>query len=406
MTIFRATATRAILRAPGGVAVAGGDAFEVRPQLGAVRLALRGLDGRPAHEAAALLGDRAAVHRRVRLAVAGREPAPARELVGGAEAGDVADLGHEDRREHRPDAGDRLDRQVAEVAGEEAVQLGLGVADLVVEGARSAPAATRRGCGRRRRARQLSSSSLPATPNRSVIGTCTPSLASTRVDLQLEFVRRQTSLARWRTISRSSRTAGGAIQASARRPSRKQVGEVLGVAGVVLHPPVAPVVAERVGEVDIAAELLEQVGRPVPAVGRPRAPPRGARRRPSPPAAKAAQVVVVDPASPRASRPRRCAARSRCGGGAGRYRRTLVAVPQGASSVERVLVGKPRVCQHSVPRDGARPHLGPSASPSSSAATISPQPGQHPPVPTLRQNTLHSGQRRSSTKRSSQLGHS
>ena len=43
---------------------------------------------------------------------------------------------------------------------------------------------------------------------------------------------------------------------------------------------------------------------------------------------------------------------------------------------------------------------------SSSARTISPHDGQHPPGPSLRQKTLQSGQRRSSTNRSSQAGHS
>ena len=43
--------------------------------------------------------------------------------------------------------------------------------------------------------------------------------------------------------------------------------------------------------------------------------------------------------------------------------------------------------------------------PSSSMSTISSQLGHRPPGPSRRQNTLHSGQRRSS-KRSSQLGHS
>jgi len=36
---------------------------------------------------------------------------------------------------------------------------------------------------------------------------------------------------------------------------------------VVLDPAVAPVVPERVGQVDVGAALLEDVGRPVPAIG-------------------------------------------------------------------------------------------------------------------------------------------
>ena len=47
----------------------------------------------------------------------------------------------------------------------------------------------------------------------------------------------------------------------------QQVDQVGGVALVVLHPPVAPVVAERMGQVHGAPALLDHVGRPVPAVG-------------------------------------------------------------------------------------------------------------------------------------------
>src|SRR5918995_2100268 len=56
-------------------------------------------------------------------------------------------------------------------------------------------------------------------------------------------------------------------------------------------------------------------------------------------------------------RPRPCAP-SPNAGGADRYRHTVLAVACGASFLERVLVGKPRAFQHSVPHDRARPHLG------------------------------------------------
>jgi hypothetical protein len=39
-------------------------------------------------------------------------------------------------------------------------------------------------------------------------------------------------------------------------PEPEHGGEVLGVAFVVLHPAVAPVVPERVGQVDVGAEVL------------------------------------------------------------------------------------------------------------------------------------------------------
>jgi len=50
-------------------------------------------------------------------------------------------------------------------------------------------------------------------------------------------------------------------------PEAQQVGQVGGVALAVLHPPVAPVVAERVGQVHPGPVGLEQVGGSVPAVG-------------------------------------------------------------------------------------------------------------------------------------------
>jgi hypothetical protein len=48
----------------------------------------------------------------------------------------------------------------------------------------------------------------------------------------------------------------------------QEIGQVLGVTGVILHSAVAPVVAERMSQVNLAAELFEQVGRPVPPITR------------------------------------------------------------------------------------------------------------------------------------------
>ena len=47
----------------------------------------------------------------------------------------------------------------------------------------------------------------------------------------------------------------------------QQVGQVPRVPFVVLHPPVSPVVAVGVGQVDDIAVFLEQIDRPIPAVG-------------------------------------------------------------------------------------------------------------------------------------------
>ena len=44
-------------------------------------------------------------------------------------------------------------------------------------------------------------------------------------------------------------------------------GEVACIVLVVLDPAVAPVVPERMGEMDVGAELFEDVGGPIPAIG-------------------------------------------------------------------------------------------------------------------------------------------
>jgi len=66
------------------------------------------------------------------------------------------------------------------------------------------------------------SSSRPDTPNRSLIGTCIPALASTAWIWQRRPERSATSLARCRTQPRSSRVAGGAIHASGSLPIRSK----------------------------------------------------------------------------------------------------------------------------------------------------------------------------------------
>ena len=69
------------------------------------------------------------------------EPGPAAEVAGRGEPRDIADLGHEDRGQHRADAGNGLDGVVAEVAGEirgglffEQGDLAVGVIDQVAQG--------------------------------------------------------------------------------------------------------------------------------------------------------------------------------------------------------------------------------------------------------------------------------
>lgn len=70
---------------------------------------LRRLHGRPAHQCAALFGDPAAVHLRIGLTVGRGQPGPGGQLLGPLEAGDIADLGDEDRGQYRTDTVDGLD---------------------------------------------------------------------------------------------------------------------------------------------------------------------------------------------------------------------------------------------------------------------------------------------------------
>src|SRR5680860_1329581 len=105
-----------------------------------------------------------------------------------------------DRREGGTDAGERLDGSVAGVAvkllgdqpGEERHFVVVGD-DEVQQRGDSQPVGACQG--------HWLSSSMPALPNRSLIGAATPSLASTACTCALRPERRATSFARWRTRS-------------------------------------------------------------------------------------------------------------------------------------------------------------------------------------------------------------
>jgi hypothetical protein len=82
-----------------------------------------------------------------------------------------------------------------------------------------------------------------------------PFLAITAWACAFSPVRSWDSLARNRTISRSSRTSGGAIHASANRAQAQQISQIPGVTLVVLHPPRVSVVALRVGQMHLHPQL-------------------------------------------------------------------------------------------------------------------------------------------------------
>jgi hypothetical protein len=67
--------------------------------------------------------------------VAGRQPRPGAQLRRASEPTHLADLGHQDRRQHRAHPRDGLDRQVADVAGQGRADLAPQHRDLLVKGA-------------------------------------------------------------------------------------------------------------------------------------------------------------------------------------------------------------------------------------------------------------------------------
>ena len=154
-----------------------------------------GFDRGPADQPRALLGDRAAPHDGVGLVMLGCQPGPRTQLARPREAGDVTDLRHEQRREDPPDPVDGLDRPIARMAGELVGQGPLERDHLGVIDGDQVPQRPDRASNAGANS-NVSSRWLPATPNRSVIGTCTPSLASTACTWALSPERSATSLAR------------------------------------------------------------------------------------------------------------------------------------------------------------------------------------------------------------------
>src|SRR5512133_2329777 len=90
------------------------------PTTGTMTSRARGHSETEAAAAAATshLGDPAAVHGGVGLAMPRSQPGPAAQLLRPGEPGHVADLGDEHRGEGRTDAADLLDHPVAAVPGE------------------------------------------------------------------------------------------------------------------------------------------------------------------------------------------------------------------------------------------------------------------------------------------------
>src|SRR5918995_3478209 len=107
-----------------------------------------------------------------------------------------------------------------------------------------------------------------------------------------------------------------------RQPAQAQhVGQVDGVAFVVLDSPLPPVEALRVGQMDPGAVGLEQIDHPSTSRRWPRRPPRDPG--PPPPPPPPSPTHHSPPQRPRASRPPRSPARSPTGDDESRYRHTV-----------------------------------------------------------------------------------
>ena len=189
---------------------------------GAGRGALDRLDQRPAQRPRALLGDPAADHLGVGLIVPRGQPGPRAQPGRVPEPGDVADLGDDDRAQHRPDAGQLLDRAVAVVPGQQVGGHLLQHGDLAGQPADQLP---QRGDlpGVRLGQRQLIQPGR--TPRRRRCPSRSPrcrAWPAPRGPGPCSWCGCCTSLLRYLVISRSSRISGGAIHASASRPIRSR----------------------------------------------------------------------------------------------------------------------------------------------------------------------------------------
>jgi hypothetical protein len=203
----------------------------------------------------------------VGLAMTGRQPRPRAQRLRGAEASHVTGLGDEDGRDGAAHAGEGLDRLIPGV-----------VAQLLVD---ETP-----------EHRHLAVVTLDQIAKR-LDAVRVRRLELERIELDVaagpehvEYPRQHALFGHHRVYlclqARAQRDHLGSIahqlpqlprrrrrDPRLRQPTQpQQIRQVPGVALVVLDPPVAPVVARRMREMHPVAIRLEQVHRPVPAIGR------------------------------------------------------------------------------------------------------------------------------------------
>ncbi len=203
----------------------------------------------------------------VGLAVLGGEAGPRAQRFGGVETGHVTDLGHENGGEDASDAVDGLDGVVAGVVAEDSVDIAVQEDDLAVEGVDEVSQhgdAVEVGVGELEGVELGVAAGAPHVAARRE----DPVLGHDGVDLGLEPCAHLAELdpepdhlAQLSGLGRGDPGLGEASEA-------QQVGQVPGVTLVVFHPTVSPVVAVRIGQMDLVAHFFEEVCSPVPAVGR------------------------------------------------------------------------------------------------------------------------------------------
>jgi len=224
-------------------------------------------DGRPADQPGTLFGDPTAVHMSVGLVVLRRQTGPAGQLLGAGEPDDVADLGDEHRTQGRPHTGDGEYRPVPGVADQiaphnagEHVDLELQRADHPAQ--RGDPGRVR---GRQRHPVQQLVTGHPEQVGHRYLHTA---LGQHGVNLGLAVATESDKLRPMpdQLTQLTGRRRRDPRLRQAAHP--QQVGQIGGVTLVVLHPPVLERLhPQRVRQMNLRAEFLQGIRRPIPAVG-------------------------------------------------------------------------------------------------------------------------------------------
>ena len=171
------------------------------------------------------------------------------------------------RPQRGPDPRDRPDRDIAGIGGQPAPEHPGEQVDLDLQALHHQPQRGDPGGVGRRQVQPVQQGG-PGNRRTGRIATCTPHLASTACTSALLPLRNPTSLARWRTNSRSSLVAGGPIHASGKRPIRSSPSSPLHHEDRSLPPVLERLHFQRVRQMHAGTHRLQRVHRPVVAGGR------------------------------------------------------------------------------------------------------------------------------------------